>query len=321
MVHFFGFEKDQEEAIQNGMLSSGAINQLGNIEVYFNFDSQQALNPNIENVLVIYEPECVMPWQYSIECREMFNLVICLNPWRAKKHGIKNWDYQPIETMSYTSSRVSGKRTSDFVMVNSHKFSASHESGYSLRRKVIRLMEREGLDFSLYGHNWNMGKVMELRKRVAAVREVSRVSFKEIDWNEALSDFWVSYESYKGSIGNKLEILSSSKLAIIIENDFNTLSEKVFDAIFALTIPIYVGPDVSSIRGLQECLFVAKPNASQIIELTKHITRKALEDRRIAIEKFISDETNMYFCNPRRVWENVGRMIAENLTVSRKELS
>jgi hypothetical protein len=311
-MRFFGFEAAQENYLKIGIQKYSKKSLSSDVDIYFNFDAKKQQSPNSQSVLILYEPESVMPWQYTTECREMFNLVICLNPWRAEKYDIALWEYQPIETLGYKSIKECERKSNVWVMINAHKFSAIHESGYSLRREVARLMERKGIAFELYGHNWNMGKILEARKRIAAIREAMTLGVREVDWAEGLSEMWKSYKSYKGSVENKSDILCRSKFTIVIENDFNTLSEKVFDAIFSLTIPIYVGPDISSINGLEDCLFVSEPNAESIVNLVQQIKQHEVEERYRAITRFISKKDNMDFCNPHRVWENIGRLVVEN---------
>ena len=312
-MRFFGFESDQETYIQTGIQRSSEKMLLSDVDIYFNFDARKQPKPNSQSVLIIYEPECVMPWQYTNECREMFKLVICLNPWRAEKYDIPLWEFQPIEPIIYRPIKECEVKSNVWVMINAHKFSAIGGSGYSLRRRVARLMELKGIPFDLYGHNWNMGKFMEARKRIAAIREAMTLGVRAVDWKEGLGEMWQSYASYRGSVEKKFDILCRSKFAIVIENDLNTLSEKVFDAIFSLAIPIYVGPDISSINGLKECLFVSEPNAESIIDLVQQIKQHEVEERYRAITRFISKKANMDFCNPQRVWENIGRLVVENL--------
>ena len=125
-----------------------------------------------------------------------------------------------------------------------------------------------------------------------------------------MTEFGREYNSFRGSLASKEEVLRRAEICIVIENDFSTLSEKVFDAIYAGCVPIYVGPDVSHIEGLSDCLITVEPNARKIIEKLNGLTAMELQMRRDAIEVFTKSPNSMDFCAPPKVWSNVGRLIA-----------
>ena len=310
-MRFYGFSSDEINWIQAGL---SEIHSLGNelsLSVSFNHDERFGIPEAKINVLVLYEPPCVMPWQYSKECLSTFDLVICLNPWRAQRLGFREWEYQPIVKPEPRRIYMQAlDRELKVVMINANKFSAISGSGYRLRRETIVQLEKTYSGFHLYGVGWDMNRLLELRKRFAAIKEAFKARSTDIDLKEALSEFGRKYSSFKGSPRLKEEVLERAEICLVIENDFNTLSEKVFDAIYSGSVPLYVGPDLTSIEGLADCVITAEPDARKILKTLEGLSFSDLQKRRKAIEKFINSPTSMDFCAPSKVWKNVGRIIA-----------
>ena len=109
-----------------------------------------------------------------------------------------------------------------------------------------------------------MEKTKELRERIWAVRkELSAHRLPSL--TEAFSQFSYHYPSYKGRVENKLLELSKFKYAIVIENEADFVSEKLFDAIAAKCVPIYVGPDLSMYEHLNKCVIALPANHKELL--------------------------------------------------------
>jgi hypothetical protein len=59
----------------------------------------------------------------------------------------------------------------------------------------------------------------------------------------ALVGWFKSPLSFKGTSDDKLTTLAAYKYSLVIENSVEYMSEKLFDSLFAGTLPIYVGPN------------------------------------------------------------------------------
>ncbi len=110
------------------------------------------------------------------------------------------------------------------VLINSYKKMPSNSlikenDLYHKRIEVIEYFKNFSEDFDFYGYWWEN------------------------------SDFY-NHLSYKGSIEDKVNALSNYKFAFCFENCFGVkgyITEKILDAFFALTVPIYWGaPDITS---------------------------------------------------------------------------
>ena len=90
-------------------------------------------------------------------------------------------------------------------------------------------------------------------------------------------------------VSDKILATSGYKVALVIENSFELVTEKIFDAWLAGCIPVYVGPDLSDLGVPDELYLRALPNwvsVSESIEIAlevdhdKHLTqlRKWIKD-------------------------------------------
>jgi len=54
---------------------------------------------------------------------------------------------------------------------------------------------------------------------------------------------------------------------LIIENESDYISEKLFDAILAKTVPIYIGPNLERFNFLSKCVYQCEPSVRSIMEI------------------------------------------------------
>ena len=147
------------------------------------------------DVLILAEPEVVRPDLYRRRVFAGNLMVLPLGRYRADRLGLTSWVDFPVELPKY--KRLKLARNSKFVMVNEHKFSSSHRSQYGLRRDIIRYLERtSSSSFDLYGSEWNSGKILEFRRRLAAV--LNHKSLLDVNLKETFSDVWHTYSVVAG---------------------------------------------------------------------------------------------------------------------------
>ena len=114
------------------------------------------------------------------------------------------------------------------AMIYSNKVSQSKGELYSLRREIIRFFEKHHPNFlDVYGVGWN----------------------KPVTPLERLFPSRMFYTSlYRGTCDSKLETLADYKFTFCTQNHRfpNDVDEKLFDALFAGSVPIYYGaPNIS----------------------------------------------------------------------------
>jgi hypothetical protein len=227
-----------------------------NLDIYFDTVKKES-NAKSLSVLILNEPAAVKPENYRKSSFKKFDLVIILSPWRANKLQIPEFAYSPVEIPKISNNSIFN-RINGIVMINDHKFSATDSSLYGFRRKALIALQEKKLPISLYGPNWQMGRSMEFRKRVAAFRRGLK-NLRIFKISEAFSEIFESYSCYQGHSEDKQDTLSSFRFALVIENDMESLSEKLFDAIFAGCIVFYLGPNLKSLELLERC-FIKLPN-------------------------------------------------------------
>jgi hypothetical protein len=269
----FNLEMAINNALQKQVNTSSDSHKISELHFEFNFEKSRGKLPNKFNVLILWEPESVMPWQYKRSVLNKFDLIIPMSPWRAINLGIAHWAFHPskIESISIDENL----RNKNIVMVNAAKFSGSNKSFYGLRRKISKKLQSMNIGYELYGQNWHMKKSKELRERIWAVRkELLALNFPSL--LEAFSEITYGYPEFLGPLDDKLSKLSEYRYSLVIENDPDWITEKLFDALSAKCVPIYIGPNLSRFKLLSKCVIQLEPSV------------KAIE------QFFISDNIDLY---------------------------
>jgi hypothetical protein len=232
-------------------------------DIHFVFDyvDSMPLLPGKKNVLILLEPRSVNPFQYRQKNLDKFDLVIPVGRTRAENLGLLDYINCPIKFLPAT--KEINVRKLDFVILNANKFSANKNSLYGVRRKFSRYLYSSGANYQLHGLNWKMPKQKEFRERIWSVRK-EIYSFNKPNFREAFSDFFYSYPEYIGETKNKQDILIKSKFAVIVENEKDYISEKIFDAIYSGCVPLYVGPNLDEFEKLSSCAVQINSNTKSL---------------------------------------------------------
>jgi hypothetical protein len=281
------------------------------LSVSFNHEPKLELPSADFKVLILFEPKAVMPWQYKRKNYSQFDLVIPMSFWRAKKLRIEHYAYQSYEYEFLEHPVSSEMRDKRVVMINSAKFSSGCTSLYGLRRATSRRLYSLGENYALYGENWNMPKRLEIKKRLVSVRN-SVIARERICIHELTSQMFYRYPEYCGWVANKMEILSQSQLSLVIENDLDDVTEKLFDSMRAGAVPIYVGPEFSvEFPRLERCIIRADATVNSIIKKVQSTTDEEIQSRRFAIKEYLNDESDLGigFWRSSRQWSKVSEII------------
>ena len=283
-----------------------SVDCISNSDIHFEFDydKKQSKLLGDYNVLILWEPRTVVPQQYNISILQKFDLVIAMGETRGTNLQTSNWALHPIEYKSFVCNEK--LRNKEAVMINSVKFSANTNSLYGLRRKVSRSLNNLHINYALVGDNWHMSKFKEFRERSWALRkEILSGNFPDL--KEACSDFFYNYPEYIGRVDDKINELSKYKYAIIIENEADFVSEKLFDAIAAKCVPIYVGPDLSKYKKLSRCIIQLEPNLNKIVDFFKNDNEKLYLNKKA----FINNQDNYLTDINKFSLENTSKKIAK----------
>lgn len=276
------------------------------LEIYFDLIPEGS--SDAKRILIQMEPPAVLPGLYTKTTRRKFHQIVTMSPWRAERICEEDWCFQPVERPKITFDPDS-ERAVSIVLINEHKFSAVESARYSTRRILIKMLEESNLQLDLYGPQWNMKYSLEIRKRVAEVRK-ALAAHRLPSLREAFSQMLRSYSCYKGIADEKLLIMSRYKFALIIENDIESLTEKLFDAIFAGTIPFYLGPKLENFTELHQLCIQLPDNVDSAFDIiceNLYLNHRELIKR---IREFTSDPHSMTFVSQNQV----ANEIASNIT-------
>lgn len=264
-------------------------------------------------MLILHEPRSVIPWQYNTRILSQFQMIVPISPWRSELLGLSNWTYHPYKFSG--SSYSSGVERDIWIsMINAAKFSSGVSSNYGLRRKVSKLLDEQEIDFRLYGWDWNPRFIDEFKRRAFALRNSLRAQDK-ISLTETLSILFYRFKAYQGGISDKSEILQRSQLTLIIENDTDWITEKLFDAFTYRAVPIYVGPSFKKyLPGLEKCIIRCEREAGAVIERINSITPAEINFKRLEIDKLMMDGTLIKELEFESVWEKISEMVISQIS-------
>jgi hypothetical protein len=179
--------------------------------------------------------------------------------------GLPCFAYQPVEIPNKVLHRE--VKESKLVLVNALKFGSVGSSLYGWRLDILKKLQQAGLSVDVYGPNWDMSLLMEIRKRFAATRRA--FSNKDFLLSEAWRKFSFRPLGLRGQTQDKFETISRYKFALVIENDQFSLTEKLFDALFSGAIIFYRGPTLAKYTSLGNYCYELPEDVDSAVEVIK----------------------------------------------------
>jgi len=230
--------------------------EKASIILFFDCIDHEVLSFTANKILVRQEPRIVIPFNYDPKNLTKFDLIVNVG---KSVDGIENNINWPQKIDLKISSQFA-KSQSKAVLINSNLLSLDSDEMYSLRRTISYKSD----DIDLYGYGWNKGMKSNMKTLLTEVRKYIRhpLSLKV----KGLKYYFRNQENYKGSVGNKIHTMENYRMAIVIENSLNYVSEKIFDSFSAGCIPIYVGPDLNEYEIPRNLYIQAEPSESGVKE-------------------------------------------------------
>lgn len=223
-------------------LNTSDLNKGQSISFCIHQDVQERLG-DIPHYLLLLESPVVKPEDHAIEVLKRYDLVFT---WNSDFFHLDNvtpiFIPNPIKGMY---SKGFSDRTIFSAMIAGNKAAeiASPRELYTKRIEIIRWYETNAPDkFALYGSGWDVraaksgiiGKVLARGERL-----LNRVLERS------------PFPSFRGALKNKIDILGLSKFSFCLENVQgyeNYITEKIFDAFFCGSVPIYTGaPNINDL--------------------------------------------------------------------------
>ncbi len=188
---------------------------------------------DVPKYLYIFECPLIRPLDWNDGNHAIFEHVFTYdsNRWSASKY----LEY----LMPYSMRRTTqvNIKTRFLCLVASNKVILRQVSGYDDRRHLIEYFRKTKTEgFSLYGRGWEF--------YCSGSRVLNRVLAKfgpRFPW---LGRFCTPLQFYRGALENKLETISQYKFIYCNENFSHPgyVTEKIFDAMWAGSVPVYSGP-------------------------------------------------------------------------------
>jgi len=213
-------------------------------------------------ILIRREPKIVVPECYKTKFLVKFDQIIDI--------GLKTNNTLSVnrpQSLNYKMPETV-RNNERIVMIASNLLSIREKELYSLRRKCVRQIN----SLDLFGFGWDRNNLSKLKlllvEAINFIKVPSKVSYKGI------SNYFRKFETQMGHVENKHFTLAKYRYTLVIENSLDCFSEKLFDALIAGCIPIYVGVNPQIFNIPAEIYVSAEPDIDSIeaaIEIAKQL--------------------------------------------------
>ena len=192
----------------------------------------EARKRRCKSVLVIQEPEVVLPQHSKVSILKRFDSVLRIG--RPDEYQQLKWP------QSWRAVIRNPDRINSAVMINSDKWSFVPGHLYWLRAALAA----QSKNLVVYGYGWQRPNITRLSHRLFELLRIlatgTMPSFKGLKNSLSVPI------SYQGDTPDKVRQMSNYAVAVVIENSREFVSEKLFDAWFAGCVPVYVGPNIEN---------------------------------------------------------------------------
>ena len=261
-------------ALSLGIEPVSSLNENPNFLICVDFvnhllpETIRASGLGIATVLVINEPTVVVPQHSDPRVLRAFDKVIRVG--RPDEFPVLKWP------QTWREPQTELNREKKAVVINADKWSFVSGQLYWLRAAISAKSD----DVIVYGHGWSRNIFVRLAHRAY---ELLRTIGSGVTPNLKGSTFLASApRHYLGTVQDKIATMSKYKVALVIENSQELMTEKLFDAWFSGCVPVYVGPPLAPF-GIPESL-VIRCDEPSIAALDLAI-KKALETDHAAFAK------------------------------------
>lgn len=260
-------------------------------------------------ILIRQETDAVYPGQYRKRIEHKYGLVLTLGGVsKIRQHGFLGHPYinssNPANPTEDSSNflEIFEKRKSNgvydllnwksrpiyFSFVGANKVGLNSKGNYGVRRRLVRELAPFGLE--IYGVLWNDGLRRRIMNRVFMVLWGMRTRQLPPVFS-IFAGLFCRYENAKGPVENKQTTLLNSKYSLIVENSDSILTEKLFDAILAGSIPIFYGADLSQFNFPEGLAIQVKNSKLPVGQAISSMTDEEIDRRLHILREFLESET------------------------------
>jgi hypothetical protein len=187
----------------------------------------------VPTVLIASEPRVVVPANYSKKTLATFDRIVEVG--RPKTDPLLPWPQHSFANPALGPKPNSGNA----ILIQSRKYSFVKGQLYGLRAQLAAEDNR----VYVVGHSWDE-KVFRTIGRLCIEFLRAVRSGVALDFSTFVTGFQEPI-NLLGPSESKIVAMSQFRVAVVIENSQEYMSEKFFDALVGGCIPVYVGPDLS----------------------------------------------------------------------------
>lgn len=270
--------------------------------------------PVRSRMLITFEPAAVHPVQHTHKARAHYGTTVVASPRQILGPSdilILPGVLGPIDE-SQIAERAIKRIPFSVGVLNENKFSFVPGNLYKYRVEGIRELVRNQVPVFLGGGTWGKGLSFDLWRQVLAlgvlVRDRLPFDLREAHFGLPKSKFL----TLRGRVPSVLDFYSEFEFALVIENDPNYLSEKLFNALQAGCVPLYVGPPLQEF-GLSPELAI---QISRNLDTLSKTVRTLTEDQKRAIvesgRRFLQNQECRHAWSDDRYSNEVAQAISEH---------
>lgn len=248
--------------------------------------------PLSRRLLFVFEPQAVNPRQYKLKTRSKYGSSIIGSERHRRMPSdrlIRLGTLPKIEKYSVALSKQREREAGSIGILNENKFSFTPKNLYKFRWRTIADLSKSGLIVDLGGKNWEQGWGWHLKQQLLTLA-VTVQNACAIDLFQFHGPLPRSTKiRLHGRVESELEFLSKFDFCLVIENDPDYVSEKLFNAVMAGGVPLYVGPPLAEFDIPQEVVVeMGNANAS-FAEVIQSLSESKKDALRNAGRKWLGD--------------------------------
>lgn len=265
-------------------------------------------------MLICFEPRAVHPRQHQEKIRRKYGVTIVASPHQVilPSDRVVLPGTLPVEPISQPSPALRHVRKANTVgVLNENKFSFVPGNLYKYRVLAIEHLIAQGISVHLGGGTWTKGILFDFWRQLLALGSLIRHGLK-FDLRQVHFGIHKNKNLFlHGRVPDVLEFYRNFEYALVIENDPDYVSEKLFNAIQAGCIPLYKGPSLQDF-GLPPAIAVEISDFPlSISQPVQNLTKEMKEKVLAAGQSLIEDETERQKWTQERYSRELAREIQE----------
>lgn len=240
--------------------------------------------PRANRMLVVFEPKSVNPSQHTRRIRNKYGCVVIISQGHRLSPDDILWDYGVLPTPEIVAMTISrngarvGNREFEIGLINENKFSTNFDEAYTLRQQLIEKLGKTEHKIAVAGANWERGFIWYAAKQTYAAllqlrgSYLPRISKMRFPFSRADR----RRIAFLGRVETQVGFLSRCSYSLVIENEATYVTEKLFNALLAGSLPLYIGPCLRK-YGIPES--VATNLSKPYIESIETALQTSIEDQ------------------------------------------